>query len=112
MKFIYIKVHIFILFISYSTALCAGEQVGNVVSITGGGSGPMNFYMSGVHSNRAACAADDVWSITNPASDNAKSLLSIILTAFATGKTISVHGTGACDAPATTREAVDYLSMY
>jgi len=50
----------------------------------------------GTRSGQPACATDDRFSL-NPASEWGKSMLSILLTAQATQKTVRLHGVNNCD---------------
>lgn len=94
-----------------SSPALASSQTSTVGSIGGDNSGgAFAFWLTGTRTGKPSCAsADDNWVISNPSSDNAKALLSLILTAFAAGKTVIVQGTGACDATQTTREAVAWI---
>ena len=88
----------------------ASGQTSKVSSVGGDNSGgSYAFYLTGTRSGKPSCATDDNWSIPNPSSDNAKALLSMVLTAFAAGKTVQVQGTGACDPTAATREVVAWM---
>jgi hypothetical protein len=71
----------------------------------------MVFAISGTRTSTPACATDSYWAIPSPSSDNAKALLSMVLTAFAANKTIIVHGNGGCNAVFTNREEVGYLMV-
>ena len=84
----------------------AGDQTGKVVLVGGDTGNPFVFTVSGPRNSRPACATDDNWAIPNPSTDNAKGLLSMVLTAFAAGKTISVHGNGNCNTTFPNREEV------
>ncbi|SDD73466.1 hypothetical protein SAMN05444678_12062 [Sphingomonas sp. YR710] len=88
----------------------ASDQAGKITTIGGDSfGGPFVFYMAGSRTAKPACATDDAWAIPSPTTDNAKGLLSIAITAYAAGKTLSVHGQGSCGADAPTRETVAYF---
>lgn len=80
------------------------------ISIDNGG-GPYVFTATGTRTSKPACATDDYWAISNPASDNAKAMLATILTASALGRELWIVGTGTCDPVHTTRERVGYIIM-
>ncbi|MCW2404396.1 hypothetical protein M2336_001025 [Sphingobium sp. B1D7B] len=73
--------------------------------------GPAAFLLSGSRSGKPSCATDDAWAIPQVPSDNAKALLSLVLTAFATDKAVQVVGSGTCPTDAATREAVAWIWM-
>ena len=94
---------------AFGTPALAGDQTGKVVMVGGDIGNPFVFTVSGTRTSQPACATDSNWAIPNPNSDNAKGLLSLVLSAFAANKTITVHGNGGCDATFTNREEVAYL---
>jgi hypothetical protein len=100
----------FILFtMAFATPALAGDQTGNVVLVGGDNGNPFVFTVSGTRTSRPACATDDSWVIPSQPSDNAKGLLSLVITALASHKTIIVHGNGGCDAIFANREEVASL---
>lgn len=96
---------------SVVTPALAGDQSGTVTLIGGDGGNPFVFIVSGTRTSRPACATDDAWAIPNPASDNAKGLLSLVMSAHAANKTINVHGNGLCNANFPNREEVAWLNI-
>lgn len=94
---------------TFATQALDGDQTGTVILVGEDNGNPFVFTVSGTRTSQPACATDPNWAIPNPTSDNAKGLLSLIITAFASNKTIVVHGTGSCNATFTNREEVAYL---
>ena len=87
----------------------AGSQIGSItaVSVDNNGS-PYVFLVSGTHNGQPACATDAYWAVTNLGTDNAKSMVATILTAYATGRQVNVQGSGACP-QGYPREAVNFI---
>ena len=87
----------------------AGSQTGTVtaVSIDTNG-GPYVFMLSGTHGAQPGCASDGYWAITSISTDNAKSMIATILTAYASGKQVYVEGAGTCP-PSYPRESVAFV---
>jgi len=96
---------------AFTAPAMAGDQTGKVIVVAGDVGNPFVFSISGTRTAQPACAADSFWAIPNPTSDNAKGLLSLVMTAFASNKTIIVHGNGGCNATFTYREEVAYLMI-
>lgn len=92
-----------------ATPAFAGDQTGKVTLVGGDIGNPFVFAISGTRTSTPSCATDSNWAIPAPSSDNAKALLSLVLTAFAANKTVTVHGNGGCNATFTNREEVAYL---
>jgi len=86
------------LLLTASFAQAGGTQTGLVTSIhVRAQDGLISFYMDGTASGRATCAANQpYWIIKDETSNSGKQQLSILMTAKATGKTISVTGLGTC----------------
>lgn len=99
----------FFLATAFAAPALAGDQTGKVVLIGGDGCNPFVFTVSGTRTLQPACATDANWAIPSQPSDNAKGLLSLVMTAFASNKTITVHGNSGCDATFPNREEVAYL---
>lgn len=76
----------------------AGTQEGQVTQIVVRQSDGLHyFYMSGTAVNRATCAEGNTyWMIKDENSVVGKSQLSMLLTAYTSGKTIAVTGAGTC----------------
>lgn len=76
----------------------AGWQEGQITKILVRQSDGLHyFFMSGTATNRPACAAGHTyWILKDENSIAGKSQLSMLLTAYASGKTVSVSGTDAC----------------
>ena len=94
---------------AFATPALAGDQTGKVIMVGGDIGNPFVFAVSGTRTSQPACATDSSWAIPNPTSDNAKGLLSLVMTAFASNKTIIVHGNGGCNLTFLNREEVAYL---
>jgi hypothetical protein len=91
----------------------ASTQTGGKVTIIAVDNygGPAAFQVTGgSRTTKPACATDDLWTIVNPATDNAKMLYAAILTAYSLGKQVTVVGTGACDPANPVRETVAYIN--
>lgn len=91
----------------------ASQQVGQVqqVAISAGGA-PNGITMNGgTRTAKPACATDDLWDIPSPTSDSAKAVLSGLLSAYLSGKTVTVVGTGTCNAQQTSREDINYILL-
>ena len=89
---------IFALLLAVSSYAYAGDQVGKVTKISVRQSDGLHyFYMSGSTRNRPACADGfDYWMIKDENSVAGKSQLSMLLTAYVSGKTVTVIGGGTC----------------
>ncbi len=98
-----------IVMVGLTTPAMAGNQSGTVtaVSIDNNG-GPYIFMLSGTHGSQPGCASDAYWAITNISTDNAKSMIATILTAYASGKPVYVEGAGTCPA-SYPRESVAFV---
>ncbi len=94
MKFI----QYFLLFSLFTSQAFAGSQTGKVTSILVRQSDGLHyFYMSGVGENKPDCASSHTyWMIKDENSTVGKTQFSMLLTAYASGKTISVIGTNSC----------------
>ena len=98
-----------LLTIACATPALAGDQTGKVVLVGGDNGNPFTFSVSGTRTSQPACATDSNWVIPTPTNDNAKALLSLVMTAFAANKTITVHGNCGCNVAFPNREEVAYL---
>jgi len=80
-----------------ASALAYGDaRPGFIVNIQPNASGLVFFNQSSAHTNKPACAAsNDRWAI-NAATPGGQALLSVLLTAYAAGKAVTITGTGAC----------------
>lgn len=97
-----------------ATSALASEQEGTVTLIAAANSSgePYGFAVAGQRTTKPACASnDDIWTISNPSSDAAKAVLSLVLTAKASNQHIRVVGNGACDAIQQGRETVAYITI-
>ncbi len=81
-----------------SSNVAAGWQDGQITQIIVRQSDGLHyFFMTGTATNRPTCAAEQkYWMIKDENSVAGKSQLSMLLTAYAAGKTIHVSGTGEC----------------
>jgi hypothetical protein len=86
----------------------ASDQQGKVIQVAGDAGSPMVFLLSGTRTSTPTCATDGWFALPATSTDNGRALLSLILTAFAANKTVTVHGTGSCTA-FSTREDVAWL---
>lgn len=78
------------------TAL-AGTQTGRITSVhVRHNDGLIYFTLEGTISNRAACAANDLWIIQAENSDNANKQLAALLTARAADLPVTISGSGQC----------------
>jgi len=67
------------------------------------------FNQNGTRTGQPACATQNRWSI-NTTTAKGQAMLSVLLTAYASGKPISIQGTGDCrDWPDT--ESIDYFFL-
>lgn len=92
----------------------ASQQEGTVTLIAASGSSgePYAFLVAGQRTTKPACAVnDDIWTISNPSSDAAKAVLSLVLTAKASNQQITVVGTGSCDPAQPGRETIAYINI-
>lgn len=82
----------------FSEAAFAGSQTGKVTNIIVRQSDGLHyFYMSGTGENRPDCAASHTyWMIKDENSTVGKTQFSMLLTAYASGRTITVAGTNTC----------------
>ena len=86
------------LFCIVSSFTYAGTQAGTVTNIIVRQSDGLHyFYVSGTAVDRPACAAkQNYWMIKDEHSVAGKSQLSMLLTAYASGKTVKILGSGTC----------------
>jgi hypothetical protein len=96
--------------VAFSSPVMASDQTAHILQVAADSyGGPYGFY-AGPRTGKPTCAAsDDLWVILSPSTDNAKAMLSLILTAYAAGKTVFIHGNGSCDAASPSRESVGYI---
>lgn len=87
----------------------ASDHVGTVNAIGGDTGNPFVFRLNGTRTSRPACATDDNYVIPTGVPENARGLLSLILTALGAGKTVNLHGTGVCSTLWPNREEVAWL---
>ena len=92
------KIFIFLSVAVMSVAVNAGSQQGKVTSVLVRQSDGLHyFYISGTANGRPSCANGfSYWMIKDENSAAGRSQLSMLLTAYASGKTVRVTGTGAC----------------
>lgn len=79
-------------------SFAGGKQTGQVTKITIRQSDGLHYFnMSGISSDRATCAeGHSYWMIEDENSPVGKHQLSLLMMAMASGKTITVYGTGTC----------------
>ena len=96
----------------FASPVAASDQTGHILQVAADNYGGGYAFYAGARTGKPACAAsDDYWIIVGPSTDNAKAMLSLILTAYATGKTVIIHGNGSCDVGSPTRESVGYIVL-
>lgn len=75
----------------------SGTQEGKITEVLVRQSDGLHyFFMSGTASNKPSCAINTYWMIKDENSLAGKSQFSMVLTAYASGKTVRIDGTGAC----------------
>ena len=83
-----------------SLVFAGGYQTGKIVNIRARASDNLHYFtLSGTHNDKPTCngkAALDYWMIKDENSAAGKTQISMLLTAYASGKSISVTGTGQC----------------
>lgn len=84
---------IFLVFISQKAF--SSSQSGIIVELRVSNINPTHFRLDGIWSGKPSCAI--TWWAIDSNTAGGKSLLSILLTAHSTGKTITVWGTDLCD---------------
>ncbi|QWT22388.1 hypothetical protein KPL74_10400 [Bacillus sp. NP157] len=83
--------------VTMAGAAIAGTQSGRVTSIhVRHNDGLIYFTLEGTISNRAACAANDLWIVQAENSDNANKQLAALLAARASDLPVTVSGNGQC----------------
>lgn len=83
-----------------------------LVAAAGVAGEPYAFAVAGQRTAKPACAVnDDIGTISNPSSDAAKAVLSLVLTAKASNQRIRVVGSGACDPMQPGRETISYITL-
>jgi hypothetical protein len=91
--------------VAHTNAL-ASQQTGQVqVVYIADNTSPNGLSMSGARTTKPACATDDLWVFTLPQT------LSGVLSAYMSGKSISVFGTGTCGTAQPNRESVSYVTV-
>jgi len=74
----------------------AGSQTGKILNLNARSDGLHWIILEGTHSNKPACAAQNYWMIKDENSASGKTQISILLAAYATGKSISIDGLNTC----------------
>ncbi|MEX2963363.1 hypothetical protein [Microbulbifer sp. TYP-18] len=75
----------------------AGTQTGQISGVTVRASDGLHYFtMHGTTTDKPACATNTYWIIKDENSTAGKSQLSVVLTAYASGKTVAVTGSGEC----------------
>jgi len=97
-----------IFFALNASPAAASDQQGKVIQVAGDTGNPAVFLLSGTRTSMPSCATEGWWALPTASTDQGKALLSLILTAFAANKTVTVHGSGACTA-FSNREDVAWL---
>ncbi|MBT8133355.1 MAG: hypothetical protein KJO03_02535 [Gammaproteobacteria bacterium] len=95
------KILIFFLLI-VSTVSYAGSQVGTIEKLYISGrdypapnQNPTHVYIAGRYDAKPDCAVSGYWAL-NSETQQGRAILSLLITAQATGKTVSLLGTGDC----------------
>lgn len=84
----------------------ASQQSGTVALVaTSNSTAPDGIVMNGSRTAKPACATDDVWAT------NSAKVFSIFLSAYLSGRSMTVVGTGACNASQPNREDVGYVTI-
>lgn len=93
-----VLVLVLVLGLLFSSSVLSGTQEGQITQILVRASDNLHyFYMSGVASDRAGCASgQSYWMIKDENTVAGKSHFSLILAAYAAGKTVKVTGTVNC----------------
>nr|WP_295238482.1 hypothetical protein [uncultured Brevundimonas sp.] len=68
------------------------------------------FYHDGPRTNRPSCATEDRW-VINVATSAGQAMYAAVLTAVASGRKITVHGTGTCSFWGDT-ESVQFVQIF
>jgi hypothetical protein len=97
-----------IAFAANTGAQASSSGSGYVTTIIYSGSGFAFVYQNGSRTARPACSVNDRWVIPITTAAG-QSMLAGMMTAYATGKVITVNGTGACSEYADT-ESISYFS--
>lgn len=92
-------------------AAAAGTQTGQVTKLqTRASDNLVYFYLTGTPSDRPACATYPYWMIKDETSDTGKRQFAMLMAAYVSGRSVTVHGAGTC-----TRwgdgEDVDYVIL-
>ena len=88
----------------------ASQQDGTVQFYTLARAGPGAMVVSGARTAVPACATDSAWSVDGSTGNGAQ-LVAAIMTARATGRSVTVVGTGTCDPASPTREMVNWVQF-
>jgi len=88
----------------------ASQQDGTIQSYTLARMGSGAMIMSGTRTAAPACVTDYAWSVDGSTSNGAQ-LVAAIMTARATGRSVTVVGTGTCDPNSPTREMVNWIQF-
>ncbi|MDO7833670.1 hypothetical protein Q4610_01300 [Sphingobium sp. HBC34] len=91
-------------------AQASNSSVGCITNITMEAAGVANFTQDGTRTTRPACATDARWTLDGTTASG-QARLAALLTAYATGKRIVIIGTGACVAPFSTIETINYFTI-
>lgn len=76
-------------------ALASEASMGTVYGVLAHDTGNAFFYQTGTRTARPACATEDRWvfGITTP---TGQAMMATLLTAYATGRNVTIQGTGVC----------------
>ncbi len=85
-----------VLFSLVASPIKAGEVTGTVTQILARSDGFHYVYTTGTATNKPACATSNFWAIKDENSKTGQHQFAMLLTAYTSGKTVTISGTNAC----------------
>ena len=95
---------------TFSSQCWASQHDGTIQSYTLARMGSGAMIVSGSRTAVPVCATDLAWSVDG-STNNGAQLVAAIMTARATGRSVTVVGTGTCDPNFPTREMVNWIQF-
>jgi hypothetical protein len=104
----FVKIYTVLLLVLGGTASAGNAGLGKIKNVNYMPNGVVIFYFDGARSNAPACATEAARFAINGATSVARVQIAGLLSAYTSGKLISVYGTGTCAAWGDT-ESVDFF---
>ncbi|MFK0298748.1 hypothetical protein ACIQTU_05970 [Brevundimonas sp. NPDC090276] len=76
-------------------AMASQASMGTVYGVMAHDTGNAFFYQTGTRTTRPTCATEDRW-VFGIATPTGQAMMATLLTAYATGRNVTIQGTGVC----------------